>query len=87
MECDSMHSAIESIKKRMTVFSMNDWLNIFRLARSKRNRNKKSECYTVKELLFSDFVDLKALASQIIKNRTIDTDGNKVNWLKIKLMR
>lgn len=87
MECDSMDSAIESIKKRMTVFSMNDWLNIFRLARSKRNRNKKSECYTVKELLFSDFVDHKALASQIIKNRTIDTDSNKVNWLKIKLMK
>lgn len=36
MECDSMHSSIESAKRHVSVFSINDWINIFLTARSCR---------------------------------------------------
>ncbi|KAJ8934545.1 hypothetical protein NQ314_013286 [Rhamnusium bicolor] len=84
MEVDSMHSAIETAKKNVDIYTMNDLLNIFKLARSKRIRNKKSSPYYVKELRFQDFLDLKSLASVFLKNRIKDDAGNKVSWLKIK---
>lgn len=87
MEVDSMHSAIESARKNVAIFTMNDLLNVFRLARSKRLRNKKSQPYQCKELRFTDFLDLKSLASSFLKNRLKDEDGNKVSWMKIKVMR
>ncbi|XP_074026750.1 uncharacterized protein [Leptinotarsa decemlineata] len=42
MEADSMHSAIEHAKKFVPVYIINDCLNIFRLARSERNKNKRA---------------------------------------------
>lgn len=36
MEVDSMHSTIEAAKKNVPVYTMYDWLNICRLARSNR---------------------------------------------------
>ncbi|XP_072375619.1 uncharacterized protein [Diabrotica undecimpunctata] len=87
MEVDSMHSAIENAKKNVPVYTMHDWLNIFRLARSKRGRNKRSDPYNVQELRYNDFLDIKTLAANTLKNRTIDENGNRVNWLKIKCMR
>lgn len=87
MEVDSMHSAIETAKKNVAIYTMNDLLNIFRLARSRRVRNRKSSPYQVKELRFPDFLDLKLLASVFLKNRIKDDSGDKVSWLKIKVMR
>lgn len=87
MEVDSMHSAIESAKKYIPVYTMQDWLNIFKIARSKRGRNSISGEYNVEEFSYSDIKDLKELASKIIKNTSLDSDGNKVNWLKIKCFK
>lgn len=86
MEVDSMHSTIEAAKKNVPVYTMHDWLNICRLARSNRY-NKKCSSYTVQELKYTDFLDLKSLASLIMKNHTTDTKGIKVNWLKIKVLK
>lgn len=86
MEVDSMHSTIESAKKHVPVYTMHDWLNICRLARSQRN-NKKCSGYSVHELLYTDIIDLKSLAGILIKNRTTDNYGAQVSWLKIKVMR
>lgn len=66
---------------------MNDLLNVFKLARSTRLKNKCSGAYNVKELNYKDFYDLKALANSIIKNKTNDDQGEQVHWLKIKAMR
>lgn len=87
MEADSMHSAIEHAKKYIPVYTIQDWLNIFRIARSKRNRNRQSEPYHVRELKFNEFYDLKALSELLIKNRSKDIEGNTVNWLLIKSLR
>lgn len=59
MEVDSMHSTIEAAKKNVPVYTMHDWLNICRLARSNRY-NKKCSSYTVQELKYTDFLDLKS---------------------------
>lgn len=48
--------------------------------------NKKSQPYQCKELRFTDFLDLKSLAS-FLKKRLKDEDGNKVSWMKIIVMR
>lgn len=73
-------------KKNVPVYTMHGWLNICRLARSNRY-NKKCSSYTVQELKYTYFLDLKSLASLIIKNRSTDTQGFKVNWLKIKVLK
>jgi len=86
MEVDSMHSTIESAKKNVPVYTMQDWLTICRLARSNRH-NKKCSNYTAQELKYTDFLDLKSLANIIMKNRSLDIQGNKVNWLKIKVLK
>lgn len=87
MEVDSMHSAIETARKNVKIYTMNDWLNVFRLARSRRGKNKTSGKYIVKELLHSDMINLKDVAGNVIKNRTIDNEGQRVNWLKVKVLR
>lgn len=43
--------------------------------------------YMVKELLYDDFIDLKALASNLIENRNKDSTGKTVRCLKIKRLR
>ena len=77
MECDSMHSAIECEKKNTDVFSLEDLLNVFLKARC-------DNPYDVVELGFQDFYDLKKLSSAIILEKNKNTEGEKINWLKIR---
>ncbi|CAG9769714.1 unnamed protein product [Ceutorhynchus assimilis] len=86
MECDSMHSAIEKQKRYLAVYTLNDWINIFKMARSKRGK-KKNDPYIVTELKYSDFIDLKAISLTLLKNKTVNTQGEKVKWLQIKCFR
>lgn len=86
MEVDSMHSAIEKEKRYTNVYSVIDWKGIMHRARSNRH-NKKAQPFIVKELFFQDMIDVKALASEILINKTICSDGSKANWLKIKCLR
>ncbi|CAK1600206.1 unnamed protein product [Parnassius mnemosyne] len=86
MEVDSMHSAIEKEKMYTDTYSIIDWKGIMLRARSKR-QNKNVTPYNVTELSYQDMIDVKALASKIIKNKTIAENGEKVCWLKIKCLR
>lgn len=85
MEVDSMHSAIEKQKKNVPVYTIQDWLTIFRLARSKRLKSKANP-YNIAQMRYTDFLDLSKL-SEIIKNKNLDENGEKVNWLKVKSFR
>lgn len=92
LECDSMHSSIETVKKHSSVYSMMDWISIFKQARRKKihtinNKKITREPYKVKEFKFHEFYDLKELSKVIIKNRKKDEMGNTVNWLKIKRLK
>lgn len=75
MEVDSMHRTIESAKKNVPVYTLHDLLTICRLARSNRH-NEKGSNYTVQELKYTDFLDLKSLANMIMKSRSFDMQGN-----------
>nr|CAI5843638.1 unnamed protein product [Callosobruchus analis] len=82
MEVDSKHSAIEHQQKFVPVYTVQDWVNIFHLARSQRKK-KNAPPYNVRELKFSDFFDLSQLAKSIMKNKSRDVHGELVNWLKV----
>lgn len=45
-------------------------------------KKNDSRPYNVLELKFTDFYDLTALSADLIRNRNIDEEGKKVNWLK-----
>jgi hypothetical protein len=87
MEVDSMRSAIEYSQKHVPVFIMRDWMNIFKLARSNRNKNQSADKYACQKLKFDDLENLKKLSAYLIQNRTRDSMKCKVQWLKIKRMR
>lgn len=86
MECDSMHSSIEKVKKYTSVYTVNDLLYIFNYARSSCHRSN-AQPYEVIEIEYNDFYDLAALYSAYLQNTAINTYGEKVNWLKIKTLR
>lgn len=88
MECDSMHSAIESQKKNRAVYGMSGWMEIFQKARSDRNKKSKNkDPYHVTELKFSEMLDLYELSGEMIMNRTINESGKKANWMKMKAIK
>ncbi|KAF0762658.1 Uncharacterized protein FWK35_00019475 [Aphis craccivora] len=75
MECDSMHSSIEKAKNYTSVYTVNDWLNIFKCARSSPHRSNAQP------------YEVAALSNAYLQNTGINTSGKKVNWLKIKALR
>ena len=81
MECDSMHSAIETSKQTKKLFSMKDWEDVIINART-RDKNLKRHPYQYHRLTFESFYNLKGV--NVIKNRAVNTNGEKVNWMKIK---
>jgi hypothetical protein len=87
MEVDSVHRAIEYAQKHVPFFIMRDWMNIFKMARSNRNKNKNADKYACQELKFDDIKSLKKLSAYLIQNRTRDSMKREVQWLKIKRMR
>jgi len=52
MAVDSMHSAIETAAKNVSIYSLSGWVNILKTARRKNP-------YEVTRLKFSDFINLK----------------------------
>jgi hypothetical protein len=60
MEVDSMHTAIEYTKKKVPVFVMRDWMDIFKMAGSNRNKNKNADKYACQESKFDDLKNLKS---------------------------
>ena len=80
MECDSMHSSIEHAKKRTSIFVPDQWDTVIHMAR----RNKP---YVVIPLRFDNFFDLKMHTKNSYKNFKTDVEGNKVNWLKVKVLK
>ena len=80
MECDSMHSAIESAHKHLEVYSMHEWVNVLKSAR-------RHNPYSVMVIDHSQFYDLKHLASRIISNRKRTTEGEHLNWLEMRWLR
>ncbi|KAK7091324.1 hypothetical protein V1264_009019 [Littorina saxatilis] len=80
MECDSMHSTIESAKRNCKVQIPDQWKTVMECARPK-------QAYVVEELEFSDVLDFKAVATSCLCNSKTDGEGSRINWMKIKWLR
>lgn len=80
MEADSMHSAIESRKKKACVYSPEEWPTILRLARV-------DNPYKVIAMQNTEILDLQELFGQLGNSLKKNDDGKKVNWLKIKMLQ
>lgn len=80
LECDSMHSAIEREKRFTPVSSMLDWVSIF-------TRSRRKQPYKVKVLEHTDILDFGSRAQSTMRNLNRSTEGDKINWLLIKVMR
>lgn len=80
MECDSMHAAIEHAKKQTSLYIPEQWDTIFQMAR-------RNNPYSVVPLRYDNFYDLKKYAKDNFKNFKTTSEGTKVNWLKVKVLK
>ena len=80
MECDSMHAAIEHAKKSTSIYIPSMWDTVVHMARRKNP-------YVVVPMKHDSFWDLKHLAQETCKNVKMTTNGKRINWLKIKVLR
>lgn len=80
MECDCMHSAIEHAIKNTSIFIPSQWDTVVGLARKKNP-------YVVVPLRFNQFSYLQKLATENFGSFKYDTDGKRVSWIKIKVLR
>ncbi|XP_047543351.1 uncharacterized protein LOC125075686 [Vanessa atalanta] len=80
MEADNIHATIELAKKNIPLFHPSGFYTIIRKA-SRKNP------YDVHEMGTEDFVDIKYLKTILVKNAKVDSDGNAVNWLKIRWLQ
>ncbi|XP_072376507.1 uncharacterized protein [Diabrotica undecimpunctata] len=81
LEADSMHATIERARKHKKIYSTREWSVLISAARV------KPKPYCVHNLNFNDFYDLQKLADLMTPNNTLNTDKEKVQWLKIKWIR
>lgn len=79
LECDVDHAKIERSKKYADVSIMvpRDWFQFVRTVRGKKP-------FQVHEMNQNDFFNFSKFLTTVLVKRTIDTDGNKVNWFNIK---
>lgn len=83
MECDSMHSAINTELKRVGQASWPE--EMVQIARNARRANDAP--YLVNDLIQEQIKDYKSFVKQNMTSRKKDTDGNMISWSKIIWMR
>ena len=76
MECDSVHANIERAAKNINIYDPSGWFTVVQTA-SKQRR------YEVVEMDQKDFLDFGAMQKERVKNKKVDNNGNRVQWLKI----
>lgn len=81
LEADSIHATIERHRKHKKVYTTREWVLLFSSARTKPSP------YKVTTMHYNEFYNLEKLVSSMIQNTTLNTEKEKVNWLKIKWMR
>ena len=77
-ENDSIHSAVESASKNISIYTTPQWAATVRNARTKHP-------YNVKEMSVEDFYDFKLLSSEL-KNFDTNIDNEKVYWNSFKTL-
>jgi hypothetical protein len=80
MESDSIHAAVEFAKKRTKIYVPSQWDTVIAMTR-------KTNPYLVVPVKYTDFYNLKEFCVCYCKNMKKETNGEKVNWLKVKWIR
>ncbi|KAL4103302.1 hypothetical protein QTP88_018679 [Uroleucon formosanum] len=82
LECDVDHTKIERAKKFSDIPIMipRDWYQFVRTVKGKKP-------IKVIEMKQEQFFSFSNLVSTSLTKKTVDTDGNKVNWFHIRLIR
>lgn len=81
MECDSVHSTIETRGNQIDVFVPEGWCTVARTAKT------TPPPYEVKEMGYSDFLNFKDYSKKIFLNKNKTDSGETVRWLKIKWLQ
>lgn len=81
LECDSIHSFIERKKKNLKIYSTQKLGMQIQTARINHKR------FNTRIIDYCEFFNSKKVSTSIINNANIDTEGENVQWLKIKMMR
>ncbi|KAL4103398.1 hypothetical protein QTP88_018775 [Uroleucon formosanum] len=82
LECDVDHTKIERAKKLSDIPIMipRDWYQFVRTVKGKKP-------FKVTEMKQEQFFSFSNLVSTSLTKKTVDTDGNKVNWFRIRWIR
>ena len=81
MEADSMHGTIKKSKKNKKLYSMEDWKKVTLDARKKNKNGTRHPC-ELNLLAYNHFYDFKGM--KLIRNKNIDVNKKKVNWMEAK---
>lgn len=92
LECDSDHARIERAKKQAehaAIMTPRDWYSFVRLVSSKQSIRKEGKSFHVTPMANSDFLAFSKLLEKegVLVKRTINLNGEKVEWMKIKWLR
>ena len=77
MEVDSIHSTIETAKKRTKVFVPSQWHTVVTMAR-------KHSPYITIPIKYTDVLNLKVLVQECCPNMKVDINGEHIKWPKVK---
>lgn len=84
-EGDAVHSTIEKslkkAKKSGPIYAPDQYVSIIRSAK------KKGNPFIVKEMSFSDFMDLKLLSDEMAFNYSKNVNGDQIKMSEIKMLR
>lgn len=80
LDNDSLQLAVKHANVYLTAFAPHDWINVIKGARHQ-------DPYDVKHLKIGDFYNLRALANQLLPNRTMNTNDELVNWSEVVCIR
>jgi len=74
-ENDTVHSTIERVSRRASLYTPEQWSAVIATASSKKS-------YNVTDMQVKDFLDFKT-ASQCVRNFAVTEDGDRVRWNKL----
>lgn len=77
MECDSVHSAIETRGRKINIFVPDGWYTVARTAKTTQPP------YAVKEMDFSQFLNFKTYSQKLITNKN-KGENSIMKWLQVK---
>ncbi|CAH2009717.1 unnamed protein product [Acanthoscelides obtectus] len=81
LEADSMHATIERARRHTKNYTTREWCLLISASRL------RPRPYHVNNMQYCDFLDLQQLVECIVNNTSLNNNGEKVSWIRIKWLR